>query len=150
MSIDEKALDAGIIAVKDALLKGIKQQVILLSSLREAFTNAYEATKEPPATDQPVGLSVDRGLLLTAIYADIEAETLGNGHPVPTITIENLAQSIMGTIAPFLASTKRESVAVDHDELVLVLSTITGQWKTVLDIFEKRGWEVTNEIEVRL
>ncbi len=51
--IDEKALDAGIIAVKDALLKGIKQQVILLSSLREAFTNAYEATKEPPATDQP-------------------------------------------------------------------------------------------------
>lgn len=55
-------------------------------------------------------IPVNRELLLTAIYVDIEAETLGNGHPVPTETIENLAQSIMGTIEPFLA--KPEPVSV--------------------------------------
>jgi hypothetical protein len=51
-------------------------------------------------------ISVNRELLLTAIYADIDAEC--GMCPVPDI--ENAAQSVMNTVEPFLAKHKPVSV----------------------------------------
>lgn len=62
--------------------------------------------KASPHHAQPSEIPVNRELLLTAIYTDIEDCTLGSGHPVPTIAIEHAAQSVMGTIEPFLAKHK--------------------------------------------
>lgn len=97
-----------------------QHQSATLQSKGQNFTidgaKLYNKTSEIPmqhnqiATDgesdnnRPSEIPVNRDLLLTAIYHDIEAETLGNGHPVPTETVENLAQSIMGTIEPYLAT----------------------------------------------
>lgn len=81
---------------------------------------------EPPAPpQQPVELSVNHDLLRAAIYADIDHGITGT---IPSAMTKNhLTDSIMGTIEPFLAAPKRESVSMSDEDRNILRLLIEGR-----------------------
>lgn len=76
----------------------------MLKICREHF--AEEASNNTQSEVVSSEIPVNRELLRAAIFHDIEGDTTGAGYPISTIAIGNAADSIMGTIEPFLAKHK--------------------------------------------